>query len=104
VLALWQRLNLRPLPHQQGSLALRAKAVIELVAMARPGYRSRPAVLSAVSAGLLDGFHAALVVPLIAAMAGATVTPAGLVRDRVGAADPDQAAAPGDPEMGRAAA
>src|SRR4029450_14089651 len=47
VLALWQRLNLRPLPHQQGSFALRAGAVIELVAMTRPGYRVRPAVPSA---------------------------------------------------------
>jgi hypothetical protein len=50
VLALWQRLNLRPLPHQQGSLAFRAGAVIELVAMTRPGYRARPAVPSASSA------------------------------------------------------
>ncbi len=54
--------------------------------------------------GLLDGFHAALVVPLIAAVLGATVTAAGLVRDRVGAVDPDAAAATEEPEMESAAA
>src|SRR5262245_5738012 len=53
VLALWQRLNFRPLPHQQGSLALRAKAVIELVAMARPGYRPRPAALRSWTRGMM---------------------------------------------------
>src|SRR5919106_1088461 len=46
VLALWQRLNLRPLPHQQGSLALRARAVIEAVAMTRPGYRASDNVIT----------------------------------------------------------
>src|ERR671918_2148479 len=52
VLALWQRLNLRPLPHQQGSLALRARAVIEVVAMTRPGYRaSDPTLLVRSTAG-----------------------------------------------------
>src|SRR5262245_58049695 len=37
VLALWHRLYLRPLPHQQGSLALTARRVVD---MTRPGYRS----------------------------------------------------------------
>ena len=51
VLALWQRLNLRPLPHQQGSLALRARAVIELVAMTRPGYRPTNDIVRRLSPG-----------------------------------------------------
>jgi hypothetical protein len=34
VLALWQRLNLRPLPHQHGSLALSITAVDPIT---RPG-------------------------------------------------------------------
>ena len=48
--------------------------------------------------------RAALVVPLIAVVLGATVTAAGLVRDLASAVDPRLAAAPDEPEVERAAA